>query len=105
MNKTVALKIRSNPVKGKVKGTTDVPAIAVLFSKRTPEQEANFKKRLKEMLGEDDFDSDLYEDIKKNKAEIIARNKLTWEHIKALQNAWKEMKNSEEIDFENQPNL
>lgn len=103
MNKTVALKIRNNPVKGKVKGMTDVPAFAVLFSKRTPEQEAALKKRIYEVLGKDEAYFALFDDIKKNKEEIINRCKLTWDDIKALQAAWKELGIPDSVQYKSNP--
>jgi hypothetical protein len=91
MNKTVGLKAKNTSSKGKINGVAKTPMLAhLLATKRTAEQEADFKAYLQEFLGEDN-DSILYEDIEKNRDEIIERNKLTWEHIKAIQNEWREI--------------
>lgn len=91
MNKTIGLKAKNRPSKRKIIGVAKPTLASLLANRRTPEQESDFKKHLQEMLGEDDDDAYLYDDIEKNRDEIIERNKLTWEHIKNLQDAWREV--------------
>jgi predicted metal-dependent hydrolase len=91
MNKTVGLKAKNTSSKGKINGGTKRPTLASLLAQQTPEKKAALEKQMYEKLGIDAAEMALYDDIETNRAEIIERNKLTWEHIKALQDAWREV--------------
>ena len=91
MNKTIGLKAKNRPSKRKKNDVAKPTLASLLTNRRTPEEYTAFKKHLQEVLGEDDDDAYLYDDIEKNRAEIIERNKLTLEHIKNLQDAWREI--------------
>jgi hypothetical protein len=58
--------------------------LASLLAKQTPEKKAATKAWIREVFGED---AALYENFEANREKIIERHKLTWEHIKALQEA------------------
>jgi hypothetical protein len=103
MNKTVALKIRNNPVKGSIDVGTKKPTLASLLAQQTPEKKAAAKARIYKMLGKDEAYFALFDDIKKNKEEIINRSKLTWDDIKALQEAWKELGIPDSIEYKSNP--
>jgi hypothetical protein len=99
MNKTVALKIKSNGAKGRVNVGAKPPTLASLLAQQTPEKKAATKAYIYEKLGKDEAYFALFDDIKKNKTEIINRSKLTWDDIKALQKAWKELEIPDSVEF------
>jgi antitoxin component HigA of HigAB toxin-antitoxin module len=102
MNKTVGLKAKNASSKGKIKSVVKKPTLASLLVQQTPEKIAAIKAQIREIFGEDE-DAALYDDIEKNRDEIIERNKLTWEHIKALQKAWKELGIPDSVKYISNP--
>ncbi len=90
MNKVVGVKAKNRRSKRTITGVAK-PTLASLLAQQTPEKIAASKREMCEKLGLDDYNRSLYDDIKTNRAEIIERNKLTWEHIKNLQDAWREI--------------
>ena len=90
MNKTVGVKAKNRPSRRKINGVAK-PTLASLLAQQTPEKKAATKKEMYEKLGIDADYMTLYDDIETNRAEIIERHKLTWEHIKNLQDAWREV--------------
>jgi hypothetical protein len=102
MNKTVALKIKSNGAKGLINVGTKKPTLASLLAQQTPEKKAATQARIREIFGEEE-DAALYEDFEANREKIIERHKLTWEHIKALQEAWKELGIPDSVVYKSNP--
>ena len=102
MNKTVGLKAKNAFSKGKIKSVVKKPTLASLLAQQTPEKIAATKARIREVFGEDE-DAALYDDFEANREKIIERHKLTREHIKALQEAWKELGIPDSVVFKSNP--
>ena len=90
MNKVVSVKAKNRRSKRKINGVAKPTLASLLANRRTPEEDATFKKQLSEIFGED-ANAALYDDFEMNRDEIIERNKLTWEHIENIQCAWREV--------------
>ena len=90
MNKTVGVKAKNRRSKRKMPDVAK-PTLASLLAQQTPEKKAATKKEMYEIFGIDADYMALYDDFETNREAIIERHKLSWDHIKALQNAWREV--------------
>jgi hypothetical protein len=102
MNKTVALKAKNTSSKGQIKRVVK-PTLAALLAQQTPEKKAATKAFIYKMLGQNEEYFKLYEDFSSNREAIIERHKLTWDDIKALQKAWKELDIPDSVEFKSNP--
>ncbi len=105
MNKTVALKAKNTSSKGKLKSVVKKPTLASLLAQQTPEKIAATKAYIHKLLGQDEEHFKLYDDFVANREEILERAKLSWDDIKTLQKAWKELEIPDSIEFVSNPKL
>lgn len=100
MNKTVGLKAKNRRSKRPINGVVK-PTLASLLAQQTPEKKAATQKEMYEKFGIDAEYMALYDDFRANREAIIERHKLSWDDIKALQNAWREVYGSYDENLKN----
>ncbi len=104
MNKTVGVKAKNRRSKRKMPDVAK-PTLASLLAQQTPEKKAATKAYVYEILGKDEEYFKIYENVEANRAEIIERHKITWEAVKAAQEAWKELGIPDDVVFKSNPDL